>query len=101
MFNGRYLPSSVTAFDMPLVPLILLHGIVLIEVLRKRYPGNSGVMISTNFPFFFEVFLISGRKTSKPWRFKCSFAVKWAFGFVWRRYQFKRKPFYYLVCVQL
>ena len=79
---GLKMPSSVTAFDMPLVPLTLFHGIGLIEVPIKIYPGKRGVLISKNLPFFFVVVVISGKKTLKPCHLKFSQAVIYAFGFV-------------------
>ena len=68
--------------DIPLVPLTLFHGMGSIEDPIKRYPGNSGDLVSKNLPFFVVVLMISGKKTSKPCRFKFLQAVAYALGFV-------------------
>lgn len=95
VWMGRYTPSSVTADDMPFVPLMLFQGTGSVDVPMKRYPGNSGAVVSKNLLFFCIVLIISGRKTSKPCRSKWSHAVACPLDFVWRRYQFTVKKFHY------
>ena len=76
------MPSNVTALDTPFVPLMLFHGAGSIVVSMKRYPGKSGAVLCTNFPFSLTVLLVSGRKTLKPCLFKFVLAVTCPLGFV-------------------
>ena len=48
-----------------LVPLTVFQGMESLDVPINRYPGNRGVLISKNLPFFFAVLVTNGKKISK------------------------------------
>lgn len=52
LLMDRYRSSFVTALDILLVPLTFFHGMRLIEVAIKIFPGHSGAVLFTNAIFY-------------------------------------------------